>query len=149
MPALINQGMTCLLANNNVTNNNKKIVNSLFLHIGKTLWLKNEIEINKVTAISGSGPGYIFLFIDAFEKAALKLGLGEKITKNLVKQTLLGSVNLFSEVDKKASILANEIAVKGGTTEAALNEFKNNKILHQTFVKAIRSAYKKANELGK
>ena len=149
MPALINQGMTCLLANNNVTNNNKKIVNSLFLHIGKTLWLKNEIEINKVTAISGSGPGYIFLFIDAFEKAALKLGLGEKITKNLVKQTLLGSVNLFSEMDKKASILANEIAVKGGTTEAALNEFKNNKILHQTFVKAIRSAYKKANELGK
>ena len=56
----------------------KKIINSLFLNVGKTLWLKNESQINKVTAISGSGPGYIFLVIDAFEKAALHLGLGKK-----------------------------------------------------------------------
>ena len=81
MPVMINQGMSCLIANKNVSRINKNIVGSLFSKTGKILWLKNELEINKVTAISGSGPGYIFLFIDAFEKAALQLGLGEKITK--------------------------------------------------------------------
>ena len=54
-------------------------MNYLFLKVGKIIWLKNEEQINKVTAISGSGPGYVFLFIDAFEKASLKLGLEKKI----------------------------------------------------------------------
>ena len=149
MPALINQGMTCLVPNPNVTKYNKNLVNSLFLKVGKTLWLKNELQINKVTAISGSGPGYIFFFIDAFEKAALKLGLGKTDTKNLVNQTLLGSINLLLKENKEALILANNIAVKGGTTEAGLNQFRDKKVLHKTFVKVINAAYKKANELGK
>jgi len=149
MPAMINQGMSCFFANKNVTKKNKNFVDSLFLNIGKTLWLKNELQINKVTAISGSGPGYIFLVIDAFEKAALKLGLGEKVTKELVHQTFLGSINLLLSENKDASILANNIAVKGGTTEAGLNEFKKNKVLHDTFKKAIKAAFIQANKLGK
>ena len=149
MPAMINQGMSCLLANKYVTKKNKQIVNMLFLKVGKTLWLKNELEVNKVTAISGSGPGYVFLIIDAFEKAALELGLGKMATKEIVHQTFLGSINLFLEENKTAVSLANSIAVKGGTTEAGLNKFKNKKVLHEVFKKAVKAAYNRANLLGK
>ena len=149
MPALINQGMSCLFRNKYVTDKNKKFVNSLFLNLGKTLWLNNESEINKVTAISGSGPGYIFFIIDAFEKAALELGLGQHATKKLVHQTFVGSVNLLLKEEKTALSLANNVAVKGGTTEAGLNKIKNRKILHETLKKEIKAAYSRANQLGK
>lgn len=149
MPAMINYGMSCLLANKNVSKKNKIIVNSLFSKVGKTLWLKNESEINKVTAISGSGPGYIFLIVDAFEKAALQLGLGEKSTKKLVHQTFLGSINLLLKEKQKASILVKNIAVKGGTTEAGLNEFKKNKVLYKIFKNVVKAAYGRAIQLGK
>ena len=149
MPVMINHGMSCLFANKNVSKKNREIVNSLFSKVGKTLWLKNESQINKVTAISGSGPGYIYFIIDAFEKASLQLGLGEKATKELVHQTLLGSIKLLLEEKSSASVLANNIAVKGGTTEAGLNKFKNKKILHSTFKKVIKAAYSRAIQLGK
>lgn len=149
MPVMINQGMSCLIANKNVSLINKNKVGSLFSKIGKILWLKNELEINKVTAISGSGPGYIFLFIDAFEKAAKQLGLGEKVTKQLVHQTLFGSIHLFFSEGKTAETLANNIAIKGGTTEAGINQFNKNRILQRTFKKVVKAAYLRANQLGK
>ena len=149
MPAMINQGMSCLFANKHVSNLNKKLINSLFLKIGKTLWLKKESDINKVTAISGSGPGYIFLIIDAFEKAAYQLGLDESSTRKLVHQTFRGSINLFLDEKKTALTLANNIAVKGGTTEAGLKIFKNKTILKKTFIKAVKAAYTRADKLGK
>ena len=149
LPAMINQGMSCLFANKNVTKKNKILINSLFLHVGKTLWLNNELEINKVTAISGSGPGYIFFIIDAFEKAALELGLGESTTKNLVYQTFLGSINLLLKEKKSAFVLSQNIAVKGGTTEAGLSEFQKKKILHRLFKKVIKASYSRSTYLGK
>jgi pyrroline-5-carboxylate reductase len=149
MPALINHGMSCLFTKENLTIKIKNDINALFSILGKTLWLKNEKDIDKVTAISGSGPGYIFLIIDAFEKAALQLGLGEKATKKLVYQTLLGSTHLLFNENLTAEKLANKIAVKGGTTEAGLNQFKKNKILHNSFKKVVEAAYKRANQLGK
>ena len=148
MPAMISEGMSCLVCNRYVLSKNKTIIEYLFSKVGKTLWLKNEKQINKVTAISGSGPGYIFLFIDAFEKAASQLGLGEKETKILIYQTLFGSIKLLLNDKNSAKSLANNIAVKGGTTEAGLNEFKKNNILYQKFEKAILAAYLRANQLG-
>ena len=149
MPALVSQGMTCLISNSNTTKNSIKIIDSLFLKVGKTFWLKKESDINKITAISGSGPGYIFLFIDAFEKAAKQMGLGEKNTKKLVHQTLKGTIDLFFNEKKSAEILANNIAIKGGTTEAGLNNFKKNKVLHKTFKQVIKAAYNQANKLSR
>jgi len=149
MPAVINKGMSCLVANQHTSNKNKNIIESLFLNVGKVMWLRKENDINKVTAISGSGPGYIFLFIDAFEKAAMQLGLGERVTKELVHQTIYGSINLLLSQKENASILVKNIAVKGGTTEAGLNEFNKKNILYKSFKKAIEFAYKRANKLGK
>ena len=149
MPAMISEGMSCLVCNKHVLLKNKNKIENLFLQVGKILWLKHEKYINKVTAISGSGPGYIFLFIDAFEKAALQLGLGEKETKMLVHQTFLGSIKLLLNEKNNAESLVNNIAVKGGTTEAGLKEFKKKNILYRKFEKVIMAAYLRANQLGK
>ena len=149
MPAAIELGMTCLLENKFTSIVNKKKASALFLAVGKILWLKNESEINIVTAISGSGPGYVFLFIDAFEKAALRFGLSQKETKKLVHQTMLGSINLLLKEKKTSITLANNIAVSGGTTEAALKILKKNNQLHLMFEKALEAAYKRAKYLGK
>ena len=149
MPAIIDQGMTCMIANRYVSRLNKNKIELLFSKVGRTLWLKNEIEINKVTAISGSGPGYVFLFIDAFEKASMQLGLGKKNTKKLVHQTVFGSVNLLLQDKKSAEDLANDIAIKGGTTEAALNTLKKNNDFNNKLKKAVKAAFLRANQLGK
>ena len=148
LPVIVNEGMSCLLANKEITKKNKQNIESLFSKTGKTIWLRKESDINKVTAISGSGPGYIFLFIDAFEKAALNLGLGKEVTRKIIYQTLIGSTYLLTNEKKDASILANNIAIKGGTTEAGLQIFKNKQILHKTLEKVIKAAYIKATQLG-
>jgi len=149
MPALLNKGMSCLVANKTVTTKNKNKINSLFLKVGKTHWLSKEKDINIVTAISGSGPGYIFLLVDAFEKAALKLGLNEKDSQELVYQTFVGSTELLLKNKNSALKLAQNIAVSGGTTEAAFKIFLDKKILHKTFERAINAAYKKSIRLSK
>ena len=84
----------------------------------------------------------------AIEKAAFKLGLGEKVNRKLIYQTFFGSINLLLKENKKASLLAKNIAIKGGTTEAGLQVFNNKKILQKTFNKVIKAAYMKANKLG-
>ena len=149
MPSLIDEGMSCMVKNKFVTIQNKNKTSILFSKVGKFIWLKNEIDINKVTAISGSGPGYIFLYIDAFEKAALKLNLSKIDTKKLVHQTVFGSIKLLLAGNKSANELANNIAIKGGTTEAALKVFKKNNLFYKIIEKAVKAAFVRANELGK
>jgi pyrroline-5-carboxylate reductase len=148
MPALIGEGVSCLVSNKSTSKNNKKTINNLFSKVGKTIWLKNEIEIDKATAISGSGPGYVFTLIDAFEKASQQIGFPKNIAREMVLSTILGSVKLMEKIKKEPSDLANSIAVKGGTTEAGikiLQKYKPNKIMYNTFL----AAYKRASKLGK
>ncbi len=148
MPALIRNGISCFVSTNNLTNRNKKTINQLFLKVGKTLWLNNESQIDKATAVSGSGPGYVYALINSFEKAAQKLGFSKKQSRELVLTTILGSIYLMQETKKEPYDLEKSIAVKGGTTEAGLKNLKNNnidKIIYKTYM----SAYKKAKILGK
>ena len=148
MPALVRKGISCLVSNSNLSLTNKKKLNELFLKVGKTLWLKNESQIDKATAVSGSGPGYIFTLIHAFEKAASKLGFSKNQSQDLIISTMLGSIYLMQETKKKPEELAIQIAVKGGTTEAGIKNLKNNnidKIIFKTFM----AAYKRAKILSK
>ena len=148
MPALIGQGVSCFVSNKNFRNYNKKIIDNLFRKVGKTIWLHNEREIDKATAISGSGPGYVFTLIDAFEKAAQQIGFSKKISREIVLSTILGSAKLMKITNKEPGNLANSIAVKGGTTEAGIKVLKKNnpnKIMYNTFL----AAYKRASKLGK
>jgi len=149
MPSIVEEGVSCLVTNKNTSKRNKNIVTDLFSKIGKIYWLSNEKELDKVTAISGSGPGYYFLFIDLLEKAAVKLGFTRKIAKELVYQTAFGSVKLLINNSKSAEKLTNDIAIKGGTTEAAIRFFKKNNQLKNLINKAVKAAHKRAIELGK
>ncbi len=148
MPALIGEGVSCLVSNKNFSKNNKKTIDNLFSKVGKTIWLRNEIEIDKATAISGSGPGYIFTLIDAFEKASQQIGFSKKISREIVLSTILGSAKLMEKTKKEPSALAYSIAVKGGTTEAGIKVLKKNnpkQIIYETFL----AAYNRASKLGK
>ena len=149
MPALIEEGMSCLVASKDTSILNRNKAKQLFKTVGKILFLNNEKELDKVTAISGSGPGYYFLFIYYFEKAAKKLGFSKKISNLLVLQTALGSIKLLLNEKKSSKKLAQNIAIKGGTTEAALKQFEKNNKLNNIINKAVTSAYKRAIKLGK
>ena len=135
-------------ANKNASNKNKYIAENLFKNVGKVLWLKKEADIDKVTAISGSGPGYFFLFIEHLLSESSKLGLNSEKIKLLVYQTALGSIELLIKSDKTAKQLRKSIAIKGGTTEAAINIFEKNKKLKKLINVALKEAYKKSKMLG-
>ena len=115
MPALVRNGITCLVPNKYFNKKNKNIINKLFLKVGKTVWLNNESQIDIATAISGSGPGYFFSLIYAFEKAGQKIGFSKKLSRELILSTFLGSLKLMEKTKKEPDDLANSIAVKGGT----------------------------------
>ena len=147
MPALIRNGISCFVSTNNLSSINKKTINQLFLKVGKIVWLKNENQIDKATAVSGSGPGYVFALINSFEKAAEKLGFSKKQSRELILTTFLGSIYLMQETKKEPYELEKSIAVKGGTTEAGIKNLENNnidKIIYKTFL----SAYERAKILG-
>ena len=148
MPAYIEKGMTCCIANKTTSKKNIKIANDMFNKVGNTIWLKKESDIDKVTAISGSGPAYYFLFIENLILEAIKLGFKPKIAKQLVYQTAFGSINLLLKNKKSARELKNVIAVKGGTTEAAINVFEKKSRFNNIISKAINAAYKRSLKLG-
>jgi len=148
LPASIEVGMSCLFYNKVTSRQNKNRAVSLFNKVGKVLIINNENDIDKVTAISGSGPGYFFLFIHMLEEAASKLGFNSKISQELVFQTALGSILLLVKSNKKSQQLEKIIAIKGGTTEAAINQFNKNK-LKKIVNNAVKAAYNRAKEIGK
>ncbi len=147
IPATIGQGMNCIVSDNKVSNSKKIEVINLFSLSGKSIFLKNEDQIDMSTAISGSGPGFVFNLVDAMEKAAIELGFNKEIAKILVMQTFKGSVNLLSESKLDAHELVNTVATRGGTTEAGLKVMKKNNI-HKTFINLTKASYKKAKKQG-
>ena len=148
MPALVGQSMNCIVSNkNSITKINKKLI-KLLSHSGKTLILKNEKQIDMATAISGSGPGYIFNIIDAMEKAAIKLGFSKSVAKSIVSQTFKGSINLFLYKNIEAQDLVKSVATKGGTTEAGI-KIMNKYQIHNIFTKLAKASFKKAKDQGK
>ena len=147
MPALIGEGVNCLVANKNVSNYKMNQIEKLFRYSGMTITFKDEKYIDMATAVSGSGPGFIFNLIDAMEKAAIKLGFKKNIAKILVLETFKGSINLILSNKKNAEDLVKTVATKGGTTEAGLKIMKKYKI-HNTFIKLLESSYKRAKKQG-
>tara|TARA_B100000575_G_scaffold207868_1_gene169180 strand:+ start:8749 stop:9558 length:810 start_codon:yes stop_codon:yes gene_type:complete len=148
MPASIGESMNCIVANKNA---NKKIiyeVNKLFSYSGKTIFLKNENQIDMATAISGSGPGFIFNLIDAMENGAIKLGIRKDISKTLILQTFKGSINLMLNNKVSSKTLVQKVSTKGGTTEAGLKIMTKYKI-HKMFVELMKASYNKAKQQGK
>ena len=146
-PVQIGKGFVGYFTTPQVSTTDKEFINQLFNKMGINMQVSKEDDINKITAISGSGPAYIFHTILSFINGAKDLGIKEKDAKNMVLQTIIGSLAMIDE-DTNIEELMKNVTSKGGTTEAGLKVF-NTKNTNQIWKNAINSAYKRAKELSK
>ena len=115
--------------------------------VGSTLWIADEAQMDAVTAISGSGPAYVFLFIEALQQAAKELGLTPAQARQLSIDTVLGAAKLASQSDEAASVLRERVTSKGGTTEAALRTMAERGV-KEGFIAGVFAANARGRELG-
>ena len=146
-PALVQSGATALFANKYVSDEQKTLAESILRADGLTIWLDNESDMDAVTALSGSGPAYFFLVIDAMEKAGVQLGLDEKTAHLLAIQTAFGASKMALESNDSPETLRKKVTSPGGTTEKAIAVLQDGK-LEALFVKALESARDRSIELA-
>lgn len=147
-PALIGEGISALYANVRTSARQKKTAEKLLQAAGKTVWIKEESLMDVVTAISGSGPAYVFLFMQSLIEAGISHGLPEDIARQLALQTVIGSSKLASLSKDSLAILRENVTSKGGTTEAALSALMKEKGLKALLAEAVGKAVKRAKELA-
>jgi pyrroline-5-carboxylate reductase len=123
-PALVLTGATALHANNKVTAEQRNLAENILRSVGIALWVEDESELDAVTAVSGSGPAYYFLLMEAMEKAALELGLSETTARLLVQQTALGAAKIALESSESPEQLRKRVTSPGGTTQQAIETFQ-------------------------
>ncbi|MDR0735245.1 MAG: pyrroline-5-carboxylate reductase [Zoogloeaceae bacterium] len=119
-PALIGAGMSGFIALPEVTEDERRMAEGVLLAVGETLWVEDERQMDAITAISGSGPAYFFLFIEALETAAQSLGLPPDAARKLAINTGFGAASLAKSSPESPAVLRARVASKGGTTAAAL-----------------------------
>ena len=147
MPAMIGDAMTAVAQGKHAKKSDVSVALQIFDFVGKTI-VVGEQWINAITAVSGSGPAYVFLFAECLMKSAQALGLDPKTSEILVKQTLLGSVHLLAQQKDDAATLRVKVTSKGGTTQAAIDVFTANNI-EKIFEAALTAARNRARELAK
>ena len=125
-PALVNEGMTALLANSHCSEHGQRLAERVMAAVGKTLWVPEESDLDTVTAISGSGPAYFFLFMESLTEAAIRLGMPAEEARLLAVQTAIGSAKLAGASDDKLAQLRNNVTSPGGTTEQAVLSFEQS-----------------------
>lgn len=145
--ARVGESMSCWIKNKQVSLHDTNIVKAILESFGRQLEMTDENELNKVTAISGSGPAYFFYFIEAFIEASRSLGLDYEISKLLVMQTLKGSLLSLFQTDTNVEELRKQVTSKGGTTESAMNVLVKHKF-KTIFSEAIHAAYNRSIELS-
>lgn len=146
-PALIQSGVTGMYALPKVDAQNQKIAESILNAVGSSVWLHEETMLDGVTAISGSGPAYVFYFIEAMQQAAKELGFDEAQAKRLVLDTFLGATKLAGASNDEVSVLRQRVTSKNGTTERALLSMQANEV-KQHIVAAIHAAALRSKEMG-
>ena len=147
IPTQIGMGMTVFSASAAVDRKELFIIQNLINTTGKSVYVEDEKLIDAATAISGSGPAYVFYFMKSMINAAVQLGFNESEAELLVNQTFMGSVAIQNTNSLSNEEWITKVASKGGTTESALKVFEQN-ALEQTIVKAIQAANDRALELG-
>ena len=146
-PALIQSGMTGLYALPAVDDAQRGEAQQVLAAVGKTLWVQDEVMLDAVTAISGSGPAYVFYFIEAMQQAARELGFNAEDARRLSIDTFLGAAKLADASADDVSVLRARVTSKNGTTERALLSMEANNVM-QHIVSAANSAAVRAKEMG-
>ena len=146
-PALIGAGIAGLYAGKEVSTDERSRAEAILGAVGKTVWVEDESLIDPVTAVSGSGPAYVFYFIESLEKAGVQLGLAPEAARTLAIQTFVGAARLAAESSEAPETLRERVTSKGGTTEAALKVFAAEDISGR-IAKALKAASDRGAELG-
>ena len=142
-PAQILEGVTGLYANQDVSEQQKQLVTTIFATIGKLAWVEQEHLIDVVIALSGSGPAYYFLFMEIMAKVANKMGLDASTAINFSKQTAVGAAKLAIASKESLTTLRQQVTSPNGTTEQAVNSFLDNN-LEDVITKAMQAATDRA-----
>ena len=148
LPATIGKGVSIGIANGNVSSKNKKICKELFESVGSFNFIDDEKLMDAVTALSGSGPAYVFYFIESLIEAGKAAGLSKELAEKLSYQTVLGSAEMAINSDKEAKILRENVTSKGGTTEAALEVMMKSGGLKDIIKKGVAAAKKRSEDLS-
>ena len=147
-PALIGQGIAGLYARPEVTADERARIDAVLAPTGQTLWVEREDDLDAVTALSGSGPAYVFLFIESMLRAAQQMGLSDAQGRALALQTFAGATALAARSDEHPSVLRERVTSKGGTTFAALKSMRADGV-SDAIVRAVLAAQQRAAELGR
>lgn len=146
-PALIRSGVTALYAMPAVKPEQCHRAESILAAVGSTLWVEDEEMLDAVTAISGSGPAYVFYFIEAMQQAAFELGLDEAQARQLVLDTFLGATRLAESSHEDVATLRSRVTSKNGTTERALHCMEANEV-KMDIIAAVHAAAARSREMG-
>jgi pyrroline-5-carboxylate reductase len=146
-PALIGAGITGLYSYPRLNITQRDQVEEIMAAAGSFVWLKSEQDMDAVTAISGSGPAYVFYFIEALQQAGIELGLPEQTARQLALETFLGASKLAQESVEDAATLRARVTSKNGTTERALMSMDTDQV-KQHIIKAAHAAAIRSKELG-
>src|SRR5438552_7607478 len=146
-PALVHAGVTGLYAPSVVGTADRAAAESLMSAVGAALWFESESDLDAVTAVSGSGPAYVFYAIEALETAARELGLAEGASRSLALWTFVGATKLAIERGEDPAVLRAQVTSKGGTTERAL-QVLDGAAVAERFVEAVKAACERSRELG-
>jgi len=150
-PALVKAGATGLFANEQVSESQKDQVESLLRAVGVAVWVKTESELDAVTALSGSGPAYFFLVMEALEAAAIDAGLDQETAQLLTQETALGAAKMALASSETAGVLRQRVTSPGGTTERAIGVMMEQglpEILHEAVLAARDRSIELSDELG-
>ncbi|CAH0447483.1 pyrroline-5-carboxylate reductase [Ralstonia syzygii] len=146
-PALSGQGMTGLAANDGLAGADRDTSSAIANAVGKSVWVPSEAQIDAVTAISGSGPAYVFYFIEAMQQAAQELGLSAEAGRLLAAETFIGAATLAGQSSEPVELLRERVTSKGGTTYAAITAMDTAGI-KPAFVRAMHAAAARSKEMG-
>jgi pyrroline-5-carboxylate reductase len=146
-PALVGKGMTALFARPAVTAADRGRVKQVIATTGESLWVEQESQLDAVTALSGSGPAYVFFFLEAMVQAGVEMGLAPQQAHRLAVATFVGASELARASDDAPAVLRQRVTSKGGTTFAAITSMENDRV-QALFVKALHAARARAQELG-
>ncbi len=146
-PALIGKGITAMFARTAVTADDKKNVEQVIATTGDSMWLDNEAHLDAVTALSGSGPAYVFYFIEAMIQAGVDMGLTLDQSRKLAIGTFGGASELARTSPETPAVLRQRVTSKGGTTYAAITSMEQDNVATM-FMRAMHAAKHRAKELG-
>lgn len=146
-PALIGAGITGLYAAPTVGREGRDSAEKILAAVGNTLWIDEEAQMDAVTAVSGSGPAYVFYFIEALQQAAQVLGFDAVMARTLAVETFVGAARLAEQSPDSVAALRERVSSKGGTTEAALSSFDASGI-NAAILKGVQAAAARGRALG-